>query len=339
MEYLYQIRDLRHYYNANPVLNIDALSIRPNTITGIIGPNGSGKSTLLKLLAFIDKPSQGELLFKGIPAEPFSENVRFRTTLLTQEPYLMKRSVYKNISYGLGLRSDTRDIRGRVYDALSLVGLPADQFAHRKWYELSGGEAQRVALACRLVLKPEVLLLDEPTASIDASSAQVIKDTALMARREWGTTLIIASHDLEWLYDICEGVMHLFKGRLFGSGRENFIFGPWSARNNSVWEKPLQDGQLFQVSRPISDDAVAVIDPEDICLKLETSRQESPMLRGIVTRLALERNTQNINIDVQVGSQTLTASLPPNTVQDLKLHPGLKVILTYDIGNVQWYAF
>ena len=176
---LYQIQNLQHRYNGHPALDIENFSIQPGTITGIIGPNGSGKSTLLKMLAFIDKPGKGKVLFKGEPAEPFADHVRFQATLLTQEPYLMKRSVFKNISYGLELRRDTRNLSDRVYDALALVGLSGNDFLHRKWYELSGGEAQRVALAARLILKPEVLLLDEPTASIDAASAQIIKDTAL----------------------------------------------------------------------------------------------------------------------------------------------------------------
>ena len=84
-----------------------------------------------------------------------------------------------------------------------------------------------MALAARLILKPEVLLMDEPTASIDALSAQLIKDAVLKARRDWGTTLIVASHDWQWLYGICDTVFHLLKGRFLGTGRENVLFGPW----------------------------------------------------------------------------------------------------------------
>jgi tungstate transport system ATP-binding protein len=92
------------------------------------------------------------------------------------------------------------------------LGLDPDTFARRQWDELSGGEAQRVALAARLVLNPRVLLLDEPTASVDARSSELIRSASLRARNDWGTTLVIASHDREWLYDVCDEVLHLFKG-------------------------------------------------------------------------------------------------------------------------------
>ena len=101
---------------------------------------------------------------------------------------LKKRTVYKNIAYGLKVRGDRDNLTQSVHDALNMVGLDPDAFAQRQWDELSGGEAQRVALAARLVLKPRVLLLDEPTASVDAASSELIRVASLRARSEWGTT-------------------------------------------------------------------------------------------------------------------------------------------------------
>jgi tungstate transport system ATP-binding protein len=339
MNPIYRIQDVKHAYNSQPALQIETLEIHSNTILGFIGPNGSGKSTLLKLLAFNDKPSAGKILFKGKPAEPFSDLIRFHVTLLSQEPYLMKRSVFKNVSYGLALRGDKRNIRDRVYEALSLVGLSGDHFADRKWFELSGGEAQRVALAARLILKPEVLLLDEPTASIDAASAQIIKDTVLMALETWGTTLIIASHDWEWLYDICDKVMHLFRGRLFGSGRENFLFGPWVKQVKTGWPKLFSDGQHFLVSKPAGIDAVATIDPAKLSIsrKIDPGNSGSHKIHGILSQLMLEKNTQQLIAVIQVSNQSFTAKLSPEKAQDLHLYPGTTVQLSYDIHDINWY--
>ena len=188
---IYRIRRLIRRYNGQTALGVDDLALAPATITGLIGPNGSGKSTLLGLLAFVDRPSEGEILYQGRPAEPFSPEIRFQVTLLTQEPYLLKRSVFDNIAYGLRLRKETDHLRRRVFAAMEQVGLSPEAFSRRRWYELSGGEAQRVALAARLVLCPRVLLLDEPTASVDADSALRIKRAALAARERWGTTLVI----------------------------------------------------------------------------------------------------------------------------------------------------
>jgi tungstate transport system ATP-binding protein len=339
MNPIYQIQNLKHVYNGQPALQIKSLEIRPNTILGFIGPNGSGKSTLLKLLAFIDKPSSGKVFFKGKPAEPFSDAIRFHVTLLSQEPYLMKRSVFKNVSYGLALRGDKKDMRNRVFEALSLVGLPGDRFADRKWFELSGGEAQRVALAARLILKPEVLLLDEPTASIDAASAHIIKDTVLMALEKWGTTLIIASHDWEWLYDICDNVMHLFRGQLFGSGRENFLFGPWARQDQTSWAKQLSDGQYFLASEPPTIDAVATIDPEKLSIsrKINPEKSRSHMIRGTLTRLMLEKNTKHLIAIIQVSNQSFTVKLSPEKAQGINLYPGTNVQLSYDTCDIHWY--
>lgn len=334
MKNLYQINNLQHHYNGHPALDIDSFSIQPGTITGIIGPNGSGKSTLLKILAFVDKPGRGRILFKGEPAEPFADQVRFQVTLLSQEPYLMKRSVFKNISYGLELRRDIHNLPNRVHDALALVGLSGNDFSHRKWYELSGGEAQRVALAARLILKPEVLLLDEPTASIDAASAQIIKDTALLARNKWGTTLVIASHDWEWLYDICEHVVHLFRGRFFGSGRQNFIFGPWTEAAPGKWVKSLQDGQSLEVPCPPSKDAIAIIKPENMLL---STNKKACMLQGTVTRLVLEKHTREIIIIVQAANQAITARLSPENAPKHTLYPGQEIRLYYVPEDIIWY--
>jgi len=134
-------------------------------------------------------------------------------TLLNQEPYLLKRSVEGNISYGLKIRG-LSDTARPVSRALSKVGLDPDKLLHRSWRELSGGEAQRVALAARLVLKPRVLLLDEPTASVDRESSELILRAALDAREQWGTTLIIISHQLTWLKQIADHILSMDYGKL-----------------------------------------------------------------------------------------------------------------------------
>jgi tungstate transport system ATP-binding protein len=194
-----------------------------------------------------------------------------------------------------------------------------------------------VALAARLILKPEVLLLDEPTASIDAASAQIIKDTVLMVRKNWGTTLIIASHDWEWLYDICDDVKHLFRGRVFGSGRENFIFGPWQKQNDNRWVKSLLDGQSFVVSKPDTDDGIAIIEPENMSIAVEASKPSQHTIGGVLTRLVLERGNNHILAVIQVSNQTFIAKLAREQATDLNLCPGMNVQITYDTGDVHWY--
>ena len=244
---IYDIQSLSHAYSGQPVLSIDHLTVKPSAIIGLIGPNGSGKSTLLRLLGLIEKPTQGEIVYNGYPVAPFSEDARFQITLLPQEPFLMKRNVFKNVAYGLKLRGDVSNMEDRVSQALSWVGLKADDFMKRPWYALSGGETQRVALAARLVLKPKVLLLDEPTTSVDAPSARLIREASLKAREEWGTTLVIASHDWSWLYEVCDEILHLFKGRIFGTGPGNCCHGTLAGIGDrylgeKTGRRPIYDG-------------------------------------------------------------------------------------------------
>lgn len=336
--HIYHIRNLKHFYNTHPALAIENLSVSQGAVIGLTGPNGSGKSTLLKLLSFIERPTEGEILFKGEPAEPFSDAVRFRVTLLTQTPYLMKRSVFKNIAYGLRIRGGRDNHRDRIFEALEMVGL-SEGFAERHWYELSGGEAQRVALAARLALRPEVLLLDEPTASVDAASMQLIRDASVQARREWGATLIIASHDREWLYEVSDEVLQLFRGRPAGSGDESVLLGPWHPRDDGLWEKPLHDGQrILAALKPPGKDAAGIIASNQMTIEIpgdgETS--QAVCLNGTISRLILERRTRLIIAAVLVGNVPVTAKFTRAQVRDMGLYPGQKVRMYYDPDSIKW---
>jgi tungstate transport system ATP-binding protein len=306
---------------------------------GLVGPNGSGKSTLLKLMAFILRPTHGRILFDGVPAVPFDESVRFQVTLLTQDPYLMKRTVFKNIAYGLKVRRDRGHLTQSVHDALIMVGLDPVSFARRQWNELSGGEAQRVALAARLLLKPRVLLLDEPTASVDAASSELIRAASLRARSEWGTTLVIASHDREWLYDVCDEVIHLFKGKPAGTGRINMIFGPWIRQDNGRYTKSLGDANRFTVSAPPNVDATAFIDPAAIRIldKREASAADHHVLvDGTVTRLSFDRQSGHLFADVRAGSLTLVVRVTESHLAAMTLHRGWPVTLAYRPDSIRW---
>ncbi len=246
-ELTYHLKDICHYYGNTKVLDFDELKIKKGSITALIGPNGSGKSTLLKLLAFAQKPTQGQIFYKGRKEYPFSQSIRSKITLLTQKPYLLKRTIFENIAYGLKIRKDTDHLEKRVEEALLNVGLDYEKFENRKWHELSGGEAQRVAMAARLILKPEVLLLDEPVASVDTKSAKLIRRASLNAKKEWGTTLVIASHDLQWLYSISDRQLSMFKGQLFSTGIENIITQPFEKQNSKTHIKRLDDGQIIKL--------------------------------------------------------------------------------------------
>lgn len=337
---IYRIERLRHRYGAQTVLEISRLVIERGGIVGLIGPNGSGKSTLLRLLALLESPSEGRVIYHNGAADERRNPPRFQVTLLNQEPYLLKRNVSENVGYGLRVRGDTDRLRQRVDEALEWVGLDPAVFSKRRWFELSGGEAQRVALAARLILKPKVLLLDEPIANVDAESAQRIQDAALDARKLWGTTLVVSSHDWYWLFEIADSVLHLLHGRLVGSGMENVLAGPWQRLGDGFREKLLDDGQRIRVPEAPGPQAVAVIDPAAVRLLHENEPwaldERSNRLSGTLSRLSLDRTGGWILASVTVGRRVFTARLSPDQCRQELLVPGQEVYLGFAPEDVNW---
>jgi len=337
---MYHIQDVDHYYGEKHVLAIEDISIPEASIIGLIGPNGSGKSTLLKLLGFIEEPSYGSILFKGQKVVPYSSEIRFKVTLLTQEPYLLQRTVFENIAYGLKIRGDTKELNKRVEEALALVGLAPESFARRRWSDLSGGEAQRVALAARLVLKPEVLLLDEPTASVDADSARLIRDASLTAREEWGATILVATHDWQWLFETCDSVRHLLHGRLFRGGLGCAVPGPWKFSKEGFLQKELEDGQCLIAPTPLEGKQVAILDPARLRValpgKVPLLKWNINSLKGYVSRLFLEKNGEIVQTAIKVAELVVAIRLERKQVELLKLYPGREVIILYDSDKMEW---
>ncbi len=338
---LYQADNLSHDYNHKPVLQIGQMEIPAGSITGLIGPNGSGKSTLLRLLAFVEEPRRGEIRFDGHPARPFDPRVR-QVTLLPQTPYLLKRSVFQNVAYGLVIRGRRMDLQSRVWEALEMVGLAPGEFAARRWDQLSGGEAQRVALAARLALRPRVLLLDEPISSVDAASAQLIKEASLQARKQWDTTLVIASHDWLWLNEVCDDIRHLFRGHLLGSGPVTLVFGPWKPAGDGGVEKILPDGQRLKAAgRPDDPEtAVAVLDPHQLTLSSRASLVSPDLsrLEGTLIQIGIEKNSDRLVATVVAGNIRFAVNIGPEDRPGLdSVVPGATVWLGYDPRQVKWY--
>ncbi len=333
----YHLKNICHYYGHTKVLDIDELKIRKGSITGLTGPNGSGKSTLLKLLAFALKPSQGKIIYKGNEEYPFSTGIRSKITLLNQKPYLLKRTIFENIAYGLKIRKDTDHLEKRVKNALLYVGLDFKKFKDRKWHEISGGEAQRVAMAARLILKPEVLLLDEPVASVDEKSAKLIRKASLNAKKEWGTTLIIVSHDIQWLYSISDRQISMFKGKLFPTGIENIITRPYEKLDTETCIKKLGDGQNIKLPFPALKACHAIIKKKRIFIGLEQQekRKNLNQLSGHITSMQFEKKSGLVMTTVTVHDRSFVVRVGQDEITNLMLYPGKKVVLKFYLQDIE----
>ena len=200
-------------------LAIDRLELESGEIYLLEGTNGAGKSTFLHLLALLLIPTGGTIAFAGeeVREEAQRQRLRRQITLVEQQPYLFASSVYQNLAFGLRLR----DVRGelqdrRIRNALELVGLAG--FEERQVRTLSGGESRRVALARAMVLRPQLLLLDEPTAGLDREVLPLFEE-CLATLKGQGTTLVIASHDGDQSRRLAGEVLTLDRGRLLTAPR------------------------------------------------------------------------------------------------------------------------
>ena len=211
---IFEARGLDYKYpTGETALNDISLTIARGEKVAIVGANGSGKSTLLKLFDGLYFPIRGELLAFGrsmtedtMSEESFAFSFRRRVGFVFQDPdvQLFAPTVWDEVAFApLHLGLSKSEIRGRVEATLQLLRI--EKLAERPPHQLSGGEKKRVALASVLVLDPEVLLLDEPTASLDPRSQSQLIDL-IMEMHERGKTIISATHDLHILKEVADYV-------------------------------------------------------------------------------------------------------------------------------------
>ncbi|MBN1234637.1 MAG: phosphate ABC transporter ATP-binding protein [Methanotrichaceae archaeon] len=226
---LLEIRSLSKSIGPAEILRDINLSVERGEILGLIGPTGSGKTTLLRLVNLLDESSSGSILFDGslISGRPEREKlaVRRKMAMVFQKPVMFKARVEENVSFGLKMRGrdDAEEMRGRVKEALAAVGLSG--YESRDANTLSGGETQRIALARAIILQPELLLLDEPTANLDPRSAASI-DSLLQSLAGGSTAVILATHNMQQCRKLADRVAVLQAGRLTAQGKSEEIFGP-----------------------------------------------------------------------------------------------------------------
>jgi tungstate transport system ATP-binding protein len=217
---------IRQLYGGRAVLDVPSLSINGGETLVMIGPSGAGKSTLLRIMALLEAPAQGRIMIDGTPVSPGASAqlpVRRRFGVVMQRPTLFRASVLRNAAYGLHLRGIPQVVaREEARRALAEVGLlPLEnQPAHT----LSGGEAQRLAIARALVTKPDFLFMDEPTANLDPTNVGLIEDVIRKVRRETGTAVVFVTHNMRQAERLADRVVFLWNGEPVESATRDVIF-------------------------------------------------------------------------------------------------------------------
>ena len=228
------ISDVWKSYNGKTALNACSFSFDGNGVYILTGSNGSGKSTLLRICSLIESPDKGEVnYFSGdIPPHPplpmgeLKESVSSEGNVLKKDIELRRRitlvlpgigvfntTVFNNAAYGPKIRGNkSKEIEGKVNDVLKFVGL-----IHKKNHNaltLSSGETQRLGIARAMVIEPEMLFLDEPTASIDNENTKIVEDIILNMKKEGRSKIIIATHDMLQAKRLADLMLLMDKGKI-----------------------------------------------------------------------------------------------------------------------------
>lgn len=234
MDYI-QVENLQHIYSQGSPYEACALtdvsfSIKKGEFIGLIGHTGSGKSTLIQHLNGLIKPTSGKILLDGVDITSKGVSmmeIRKKIGLVFQYPeyQLFEETIHKDVAFGpLNLGCSEEETLQRVREALELVGLDYETISHRSPFELSGGQKRRVAIAGVLAMKPEVLILDEPTAGLDPRAHKDILNMLQKIHRDQGTITILVSHNMDDIARLSNKIFVMEKGRLVLQGTPEEVF-------------------------------------------------------------------------------------------------------------------
>jgi len=325
----YELRQLSFRYGAHEALRVERLSIAAGQVTAVVGANGAGKSTLLRLLAFLEAPAGGTIGYFGRDTTAADRGaLRRRVGLVPQNPYMLHTSVSANVEIGLKLRRiDREERRARVEAALEELRLAG--LARRPARELSGGEAQRVALARILVLEPEVLLLDEPFTHLDRGAGTDLERLLGRIAEHRSQTVVFTTHDRVRAQALSATVLILSGGRPIEAPLVNILEGRLDPA------RAVLDTGRLQVHLPEGTRSAARIAVDPAHVVLSRSPLASSMrncFAGRIVELA-ERNGR-VHITVDAG-EPVHAVITHEALLDQGLSLGSRVWVSFKSSAVQ----
>ena len=275
-----------HVYGADTAMAVAALKdvslvIPDGQFIGLIGHTGSGKSTLVQHLNGLMKATSGNIYFNGedIDSEGFDKKrLRSKVGLVFQYPehQLFETDVFSDVCFGpknLGLSQ--KEVQLRAYEALKLVGLEDDYF-YQSPFDLSGGQKRRVAIAGVLAMKPEVLILDEPTAGLDPKGRDEILDQVAKLKKETGITVILVSHSMDDVAKYVDRIIVMNKGSVMYDDEPREVFHHYMDLEKVCLAAP----QVTYIMKDLQEHGIAV---NDDVTTIDEAKEE---IKKYLTKLA-----------------------------------------------------
>ncbi len=342
-----EVRDVRVVQQGRQTLAVPNLAVQPGETLGIIGPNGAGKSTLLRVLALLQRPQAGEVYCQGARVNWQGDllGYRRRLAMVFQNPLLLNASVFDNAAVGLRFRGlPRREVEAKVQHWLERLGV--GHLRSRAARTLSGGEAQRVSLARALVLAPEVLLLDEPFAALDAPSRLALSDDVGRILAETPVTTVLVTHDRGEALALADRLAVMIGGqirqldlpsRVFAApcdeevaafvGVENIIPGRVETQAGGLATIRIAGTAMQAVCDwAVGQGVLVLLRPEDITLTLVDGplRPSSArnLLSGTVSRVTSLGPLARVAVDCGFP---LVVTITHQSLLDLGLAPGVAV--------------
>lgn len=345
-----ELQGVSKSYGTVKALDEVYLNVEQGEILTLLGPNGSGKTTLLKIMAGLEPQSDGVSLFDGVEVEPSNvASVRRRATMVFQKTILFRGSVFENVAYGLRIRGlSSTELDKKIMEALDLVRL--SHLKARQARDLSGGEQQRLSLARAIALGCDVVLLDEPTANLDPDSLIIIKDVIRRLNGERGTTIVIATHNLQQAEDLSHRILLLREGRVVEEARPEELFIDPSVemarftRSENVFSgvSKIVDGVAHvsigdgvEIVAAFGDEGRVLVHvrPEDIIIS--RARMESSARNSLLGRISsVTEQNSIVRLSVDVG-RTFKVQITRKSLVEMGLNVGQEIYLTFKASSVQ----
>lgn len=330
-----------------PIIDIPELAIERGKVISLIGPNGAGKSTLLLALASLLKPYQGTIYFHGQPVDARNSRAAYRRKLamVFQEPLLFDATVFENVASGLKIRGRSRgEINLTVAEQLARFGI--NHLAGRSARKLSGGEAQRTSLARAFAIRPEIIFLDEPFASLDPPTREGLVDDLHAILRQTRTTAVIATHDRQEALRLSDILAVMFGGTIVQTGTpeevmnrprdeqvasfvgtETILSGVVTHVYDGTFAVSIA-GALLEAVGVVKkgEEVVCCIRPEQVTISFDMPAGRSSA-RNTFTGTIVKISPQGLFYKVQLDCGfPLCSYVTTQSLENLHLHEGKKVV-------------